>query len=69
MIHLIYKYVLYLILAIIFKISPFPIAGDIGVACSKLASAYGMNIIALRRNPQLSQNDETLDKVCVTFFH
>ena len=37
--------------------------GDIGVACAKLASAYGMNIVGLRRNPDLSKDDKFLDKV------
>ena len=31
--------------------------GDIGRACAKLASVYGMKIIALRRNPKLSIAD------------
>jgi phosphoglycerate dehydrogenase-like enzyme len=31
--------------------------GDIGRACAKVAHVYGMKIIALRRNPQLSKND------------
>jgi len=32
--------------------------GDIGRAVCKLAHVYGMNIVALRRNPKLSANDE-----------
>lgn len=31
--------------------------GDIGRACAKVAHVYGMKIIALRRNPQLSKHD------------
>lgn len=31
--------------------------GDIGRACAKVAHVYGMKIVALRRNPQLSQHD------------
>lgn len=37
--------------------------GDIGLACAKLASAYGMNIVGLRRNPALSKDDKLVDKV------
>lgn len=32
--------------------------GDIGRACAKLGHVYGMKIVALRRNPEKSQNDE-----------
>lgn len=31
--------------------------GDIGKACAKLAQVYGMKVIALRRNPSISEND------------
>jgi phosphoglycerate dehydrogenase-like enzyme len=31
--------------------------GDIGHACAKLATVYGMRIVALRRHPYLSKND------------
>jgi len=37
--------------------------GDIGRACAKLANAYGMKIIALRRNPSISVNDTLCDVV------
>lgn len=37
--------------------------GDIGRACAKLAKAYGMNVVAQRRNPSLSQNDPNVDTV------
>jgi phosphoglycerate dehydrogenase-like enzyme len=37
--------------------------GDIGRACAKLATVYGMRIIALRRHPFLSKNDPTCDVV------
>jgi phosphoglycerate dehydrogenase-like enzyme len=37
--------------------------GDIGRACAKLASVYGMRIIALRRHPFLSKNDPTCDVI------
>jgi phosphoglycerate dehydrogenase-like enzyme len=37
--------------------------GDIGRACAKLATVYGMKIIALRRHPFLSKNDPTCDVV------
>jgi len=40
--------------------------GDIGRACAKLAKAYGMNVTALRRNPQKSAeagDDELCDVV------
>lgn len=35
--------------------------GDIGQACAKLAKAYGMNVIALRRRPNLNTNDPYCD--------
>lgn len=37
--------------------------GDIGKACAKLASVYGMRIVALRRHPYLSKNDPLCDVV------
>jgi len=37
--------------------------GDIGRACAKLASTYGMRIIALRRHPFLSKDDPLCDVV------
>ena len=35
--------------------------GDIGRACAKLAKAYGMTVIALRRNPKLCIGDPYCD--------
>lgn len=43
--------------------------GDIGVACATLAAAYGMNVVGLRKNPQLSKQDKLVDMVrslCLT---
>ena len=37
--------------------------GDIGRACAKMASVYGMRIVALRRHPNLSQKDPLCDRV------
>ena len=37
--------------------------GDIGRACAKLASVYGMRIVALRRHPFLSKDDPYCDQV------
>ena len=37
--------------------------GDIGKACAKLASVYGMRIVALRRHPYLSRDDPYCDAV------
>jgi phosphoglycerate dehydrogenase-like enzyme len=37
--------------------------GDIGRACAHLGKAYGMRVLGLRKNPQLSVNDSLLDKV------
>lgn len=37
--------------------------GNIGQACAKLAKAYGMKVLALRRNPDLSANDRNVDQV------
>jgi len=36
--------------------------GDIGRAAGKLAKAFGMKVIALRRNPQNSQGDDICDE-------
>lgn len=37
--------------------------GDIGTACAKLAKAYGMKVVALRRNPFLSKSNPLIDEV------
>ena len=37
--------------------------GDIGRATAKLASVYGMRIVALRRNPEKSAHDPVCDEV------
>eukprot|EP00588_Corethron_pennatum_P027823 CAMPEP_0194333936 /NCGR_PEP_ID=MMETSP0171-20130528/64400_1 /TAXON_ID=218684 /ORGANISM="Corethron pennatum, Strain L29A3" /LENGTH=407 /DNA_ID=CAMNT_0039096369 /DNA_START=63 /DNA_END=1286 /DNA_ORIENTATION=+ len=37
--------------------------GDIGRACAKLANAYGMKVVALRRNPAASMYDPYCDKI------
>ena len=37
--------------------------GDIGLACAKLAKAYGMRVIALRRRPEMSLYDPYVDRV------
>lgn len=37
--------------------------GDIGRAAAKLAKAYGMKVIALRRNPDKTKSDPIADKV------
>ena len=37
--------------------------GDIGRAASKLAKAYGMKVIALRRNPERAKDDPLVDEV------
>lgn len=37
--------------------------GDIGRSCAKLAKAFGMRVIALRRRPELSKDDEYVDEV------
>lgn len=37
--------------------------GDIGQATGKLAKAYGMNVLACRRNPKLSEDDPILSKM------
>lgn len=39
--------------------------GDIGKACARLAKAYGMKVVALRRNPKDSQGDRNVDQVRV----
>lgn len=42
--------------------------GSIGHACARLAKAYGMNVIGLRKNPSLSDNDRSVDKVRYSFY-
>ena len=37
--------------------------GDIGIACAKLASAYGMDVVGLRKNPDRSKDDKLITKV------
>ncbi|KAG7354973.1 2-hydroxyacid dehydrogenase [Nitzschia inconspicua] len=37
--------------------------GDIGRSCAKLATVYGMRVVALRRRPYLSKRDPLLDAV------
>lgn len=37
--------------------------GDIGRACAKMASVYGMRIVALRRHPYLSRGDSVCNVV------
>jgi phosphoglycerate dehydrogenase-like enzyme len=37
--------------------------GDVGRACAKLATVYGMRIVALRRHPYLSKDDPYCDVV------
>ena len=37
--------------------------GDIGKACARLASVYGMRVVALRRHPFLSKDDPLCDVV------
>lgn len=41
--------------------------GDIGRACAKLAKAFGMKVIGLRRNPSLSEHDRLVDEVMSNF--
>lgn len=41
--------------------------GNIGMACAKLATAYGMRVLALRRNPSLCNKDRYVDTVRSTF--
>jgi phosphoglycerate dehydrogenase-like enzyme len=36
--------------------------GDIGQSCARLAKAYGMKVLALRRNPDLSAHDRHVDQ-------
>ncbi|KAJ1418565.1 D-isomer specific 2-hydroxyacid dehydrogenase [Ochromonadaceae sp. CCMP2298] len=36
--------------------------GDIGAACARLAKAYGMRVLALRRNPDLCSGDANVDQ-------
>ena len=40
--------------------------GDIGRATAVLAKAYGMKVLASRRNPSLSKQDPNLDKIYAT---
>jgi phosphoglycerate dehydrogenase-like enzyme len=37
--------------------------GSIGRACARLAHAFGMKVLALRRNPQHSDGDRLIDRV------
>jgi NAD(P)-dependent dehydrogenase (short-subunit alcohol dehydrogenase family) len=37
--------------------------GDIGRACARLAKAYGMRVLALRRRPADSSDDPLIDEV------
>lgn len=37
--------------------------GNIGQTCARLAKAYGMRVLALRRNPDISANDRNVDQV------
>jgi phosphoglycerate dehydrogenase-like enzyme len=41
--------------------------GNIGHACAKLAKAYGMRVLALRRNPEFSAQDKYVDEVSVLY--
>ena len=54
--------------------------GDIGVACAKLAKAFGMRIVTLRRRPELNAGDPYVDHVrldmcilyilnCIWYYH
>jgi phosphoglycerate dehydrogenase-like enzyme len=36
--------------------------GDIGKACAKVAKPFGMNVIGLRRRPEMSAEDEYIDE-------
>lgn len=38
--------------------------GNIGQHCAKLAKAYGMKVIGLRKNPGHSSRDPYIDEVC-----
>ena len=42
--------------------------GDIGVACAKLAKAFGMRIVTLRRRPELNAGDPYVDHVSFDTF-
>lgn len=37
--------------------------GNIGQACAKLAKAYGMKVLGLRRNPDIGTNDRNVDQL------
>ena len=37
--------------------------GSIGQACARLAKAYNMKVVALRRRPELSLNDPLVDQI------
>ena len=37
--------------------------GSIGEATAKLAKAYGMKVIGVRRRPEMSKNDAYLDSI------
>jgi phosphoglycerate dehydrogenase-like enzyme len=37
--------------------------GTIGQACAHLAKAFGMRVLALRRRPEISENDPLVDRV------
>ncbi len=37
--------------------------GNIGQACARLAKAFGMKVIGLRKNPSYSSNDKCIDEV------
>lgn len=43
--------------------------GSIGRACAKLAKAFDMNVIGLRRNPDHGLNEKYLDEVSFKFFY
>ena len=42
--------------------------GDIGVACAKLAKAFGMRVVTLRRRPELNAGDPYVDHVRLVMF-
>jgi phosphoglycerate dehydrogenase-like enzyme len=39
--------------------------GDIGRACARVAKAFNMKVIGLRRNPDLSEHDRLIDQVSI----